>query len=86
MQFPAPFSRYLLSLRDLHGRRADHDALDCDQPAAPLLERLRNVVLRTWDLGFVAFGGPAVHFRIFHQRFAEGLGGKETWVDEQTVS
>lgn len=86
MHFLTPFSRYLSSLRDLQSRRADHDALHRDQPAAPILERLRDVVLRTWDLGFVAFGGPPVHFRIFHQRFVEGLGGKEPWVDEQTVS
>jgi hypothetical protein len=37
-------------------------------------------------LGFTAFGGPPVHFQILHQRFVEGKGGKERWVDEQTVS
>lgn len=50
-----------------------------------LLSRLVDVFLRTWDLGFTAFGGPPVHFRIFHQRFVEGKTG-EKWVDEQTVS
>jgi hypothetical protein len=79
MQFPAPFSRYLSSLRDLQSRQAD-------QPKAPLRERLRDVILRTWDLGFIAFGGPPVHFGILHKRFVEGSGGGETWVDEQTVS
>ncbi|KZS94282.1 chromate ion transporter-like protein [Sistotremastrum niveocremeum HHB9708] len=32
-----------------------------------------------WYLGFTSFGGPAVHFQIFHQRFVE----KYAWVDEQ---
>lgn len=41
--------------------------------------------MRTWDLGFTAFGGPPVHFQILHARFVEGQGGKEKWVDEQTV-
>ncbi|KGO37968.1 Chromate transporter [Penicillium expansum] len=44
-----------------------------------------DVFLRTWDLGFIAFGGPPVHFQILHGRFVEGQGGKEKWVDEQTV-
>ena len=86
MHFPAPLSRYLSSLRDLQSRRASHDEPHRDQPVTPLLERLHDVVIRTWDLGFISFGGPPVHFRILHQRFVEGLGGKETWVDEQTVS
>ncbi|KAF1982267.1 putative chromate ion transporter [Aulographum hederae CBS 113979] len=48
--------------------------------------RLLNVFLRTWDLGFTAFGGPPVHFQILHGRFVgvgEGREG-ERWVDEQT--
>lgn len=44
-----------------------------------------DVFLRTWDLGFTSFGGPPVHFRILHERFVQGKGGKEKWVDEQTV-
>jgi hypothetical protein len=47
--------------------------------------RLLDVFLRTWDLGFTAFGGPPVHFRIFHNRFVLGSGGKAPWIDEQTV-
>lgn len=50
-----------------------------------LLRRLQDVFIRTWDLGFTAFGGPPVHFRILHQRFVEGRG-KTPWLDEQTVS
>jgi hypothetical protein len=52
---------------------------------ASLLKRLVDVIPRTWDLGLTAFGGPPVHFQIFHQRFVEGKGGPP-WVDEQTVS
>jgi len=44
--------------------------------------------VRTWDLGFTAFGGPPVHFQILHRRFVEGIGfgGGSKWIDEQTVS
>ena len=52
---------------------------------AKLPWRIGDVFARTWDLGFTAFGGPPVHFRIFHQRFVEGRGGKAPWIDEQTV-
>jgi hypothetical protein len=51
-----------------------------------LLWRLSDVFLRTWDLGFTAFGGPPVHFQIEHQRFVEGKGGRAPWIDEQIVS
>ncbi len=50
-----------------------------------ILWRLGDVFLRTWDLGFTAFGGPPVHFRIAHQRFVEGKNGKTPWIDEQIV-
>ena len=46
--------------------------------------RLLTVFLRTADLGFTSFGGPYVHFQIFHRRFVDGLG-KRPWIDEQTV-
>lgn len=51
-----------------------------------VLFRLADVFLRTWDLGFTAFGGPPVHFQILHQRFVESRAGHAAWVDEQTVS
>jgi len=47
--------------------------------------RLWDVLLRTFDLGVTAFGGPPVHFQIFHRRFVDGMG-KAPWIDEQTVS
>lgn len=46
--------------------------------------RLADVFLRTWDLGFTAFGGPPVHFQILHQRFVESRGAYAAWIDEQT--
>ncbi|KAJ9634218.1 hypothetical protein H2199_009102 [Coniosporium tulheliwenetii] len=46
--------------------------------------RVADVFTRTWDLGFTAFGGPAVHFQILHRRFVDGIGGKAPWIDEQT--
>ncbi|KAI5820564.1 chromate transporter-domain-containing protein [Pyronema omphalodes] len=48
-----------------------------------LYARFRDVFLRTWDLGFTAFGGPPVHFQILHRRFVDGMG-KAPWIDEQT--
>ncbi|KAH8205131.1 hypothetical protein TruAng_000696 [Truncatella angustata] len=32
-----------------------------------------------WQLGFTAFGGPPVHFKIFHDKFVQKL----EWIDEQ---
>ncbi|PVI03340.1 chromate transporter [Periconia macrospinosa] len=49
-----------------------------------LIWRLGEVFVRTWDLGFTAFGGPPVHFQIVHHRFVEGGDGKNKWLDEQT--
>ncbi|EON69537.1 hypothetical protein W97_08797 [Coniosporium apollinis CBS 100218] len=49
-----------------------------------LLWRLGDVFSRTWDLGFIAFGGPPVHFQTLHRRFVDGSGGKAPWIDEQT--
>ncbi|KAL9577415.1 MAG: hypothetical protein Q9212_006377, partial [Teloschistes hypoglaucus] len=36
-------------------------------------------VTKNWHLGFTSFGGPAVHFTIFHERFVKNLH----WIDEQ---
>ncbi|PLB52303.1 hypothetical protein P170DRAFT_453733 [Aspergillus steynii IBT 23096] len=68
-------SRPIASLRALHRSWRSHaGATD------PLLGRLGEVVRHTWYLGFTSFGGPPVHFQIFHARFVE----QEKWVDEQT--
>ncbi|KAF8752354.1 Chromate transporter [Rhizoctonia solani] len=43
----------------------------------------RDVLLRTFDLGFTAFGGPPAHFQILHKRFVEG-SGRPSLISEQT--
>lgn len=50
------------------------------------LWRLGDVVARTWDLGFCAFGGPPVHFQIEHCLFVQGTRGRIPWIDERVVS
>lgn len=86
MLLPAPLSRYLGSIRSLGQKWRSHtEARQNDGNEDSLAHRLTDVLLRTWDLGFIAFGGPPVHFQILHRRFVEGKGGKEKWVDEQTV-
>ncbi|KAK0113347.1 hypothetical protein ONS95_013601 [Cadophora gregata] len=42
-------------------------------------KRLWEVVEQGWYLGFTAFGGPPVHFKIFHDKYVDKLG----WIDEQ---
>ncbi|KAK3499425.1 chromate transporter-domain-containing protein [Neurospora hispaniola] len=58
------------------------------QPPAPinftgraraLASRSWKVFLVNWHLGFTAFGGPPVHFRIFNDKFVQ----KTKWIDEQ---
>jgi hypothetical protein len=44
--------------------------------------RLWNTARETWYLGFASFGGPPVHFKIFHDKFVTKL----QWIDEQVVS
>lgn len=48
--------------------------------------RMGDVITRTWDLGFTAFGGPPVHFQIEYRRFVQGTHGRIPWIDEQVVS
>nr|XP_001388560.2 chromate ion transporter [Aspergillus niger CBS 513.88] len=75
-------SRPISSLRALHRSWRSHaGATDPARAEEPLLERLGEVVRHTWYLGFTSFGGPPVHFQIFHARFVE----QEKWVDEQTL-
>ncbi|KAJ6018894.1 hypothetical protein N7522_000961 [Penicillium canescens] len=86
MTLLSPLSQCLSSLARLNHKRDSHRGLrQNEEPEKPLSTRLLDVFLRTWDLGFTAFGGPPVHFQILHGRFVEGQGGKEKWVDEQTV-
>ncbi|RMZ92558.1 hypothetical protein DV736_g222, partial [Chaetothyriales sp. CBS 134916] len=50
------------------------------------LLRLGDVLSRTWDLGFTAFGGPPVHFQIQHRRFVQGTHGRIPWIDERVLA
>ncbi|TFK28894.1 chromate ion transporter [Coprinopsis marcescibilis] len=89
MSFAALLHRGVLKLT---GRDND-DSGDQEAMAAPLQsyqvntsklsERLWDVFKRTFDLGATSFGGPPVHFQIFHRRFVDG-SGKTPWIDEQT--
>ncbi|KAK6352103.1 hypothetical protein TWF730_008934 [Orbilia blumenaviensis] len=83
MSLPDTLRRGISALRDLRRRtRSQTTPFQANNKSLP--NRLVDVFLRTWDLGFTAFGGPPVHFQILHQRFVEGRGGKQKWVDEQT--
>ncbi|KAK4170328.1 chromate transporter-domain-containing protein [Cladorrhinum sp. PSN259] len=42
-------------------------------------ERSWSVARENWYLGFTSFGGPPVHFKIFHDKFVTKL----KWIDEQ---
>ncbi|KOS48540.1 hypothetical protein ACN38_g507 [Penicillium nordicum] len=85
MPLLSPFSQCFSSLVQLKSKWRSHGvSSENEGPKKPLSSRLLDVFLRTWDLGFTAFGGPPVHFQILHSRFVEGKGNKEKWVDEQT--
>lgn len=71
-------------LRKLKGGDADVPKEAYQVNTANLGARLWDVFSRTYDLGFIGFGGPPVHFQIFHRRFVDGMG-KAPWIDEQTV-
>ncbi|KAJ5349834.1 hypothetical protein N7541_007561 [Penicillium brevicompactum] len=85
MPLLSPLSQCFSSIARLNQKLGSHRGLRQNEGnERPLSRRLLDVFLRTWDLGFTAFGGPPVHFQIIHGRFVEGQGGKEKWVDEQT--
>ncbi|EXJ64298.1 hypothetical protein A1O7_00634 [Cladophialophora yegresii CBS 114405] len=70
------------TLRAIHEYTRDRqNALQANNQKLAL--RLADVLWRTCDLGFTAFGGPPVHFQILHKRFVDGHGGVP-WIDEQT--
>lgn len=92
MSFPSLLRRSVtrLTRRDTQDHERAADAQNVPQPyqvnTSKLSDRLVDVFKRTFDLGVTAFGGPPVHFQIFHRRFVDGVGGKTPWIDEQTVS
>lgn len=73
-----------MPLQDLYHAIRDYSSSRANSPK--LAWRLSEVLVRTWDLGFTAFGGPPVHFQILYGRFVEGIGAGSKWIDEQTVS
>ncbi|KAH6853905.1 chromate transporter-domain-containing protein [Chaetomium sp. MPI-CAGE-AT-0009] len=44
-----------------------------------LSPKLWNTIRETWYLGFTSFGGPPVHFKIFHDKYVTKLH----WIDEE---
>jgi hypothetical protein len=78
-------SQYVRFTQSLSRKWSIHALSQQNDSQRSIGHRLTDVFLRTWDLGFTAFGGPPVHFQILHSRFVEGKGGKEQWVDERTV-
>jgi hypothetical protein len=87
MLLPAPLSRYVGSIRSLKQKWRSHaESRQNDGNEDSLARRMIDVFLRTWDLGFISFGGPPVHFQILYRRFVEGKGEKQKWLDEQTVT
>jgi len=41
--------------------------------------RIWNTIRENWYLGFTSFGGPPVHFKLFHDKFVTKL----SWINEQ---
>ncbi|KAL4931999.1 chromate transporter-domain-containing protein [Aspergillus undulatus] len=77
---------HLSSLRSLRRKWQSRAATETENDAAITSSpstsnnKIRNILLHTWDLGLTAFRGPPVHFQILHERFVV----REKWVDEQT--
>ncbi|KAK4073052.1 hypothetical protein Purlil1_13179 [Purpureocillium lilacinum] len=49
------------------------------QKARKIADRAWATLQVNWHLGLTAFGGPPVHFKIFHDKFVSKLA----WIDEQ---
>lgn len=80
-------TQVLSSLKDLNRKWRTHaeSRANANSPSPSnqdsLFNNIKEITKQTWYLGFTAFGGPPVHFQIFHARFVQ----REKWVDEQTV-
>jgi chromate transport protein ChrA len=83
MSLPTSIARRLTTLRSLLNQRPARLESTNPYPEAPLLDRLTDVLSRTYDLGLTAFGGPPSHFRILHARFVDVPPSRQ-WVSEQT--
>lgn len=60
----------------LHTVRTHFDLVSSNLQGSPLAD----AIIHNWHLGFTSFGGPAVHFQIFHKLFVDKL----QWIDETT--
>ncbi|KAK6329964.1 hypothetical protein TWF718_003391 [Orbilia javanica] len=71
----------MLSFRSpvAHREQATREHESTGQLRINLPEKWRDFVVANWHLGFTAFGGPPVHFQIFHTKFVDKL----KWIDEQ---
>ncbi|PPQ75207.1 hypothetical protein CVT26_008343 [Gymnopilus dilepis] len=85
MSFDALVHSTLRRIRHATSSVSDGENAPYQANTSKLGARLWDVFSRTYDLGFVAFGGPPVHFQILHKRFVEGQG-KTPWLDEQTTN
>ncbi|KAF4637671.1 hypothetical protein G7Y89_g397 [Cudoniella acicularis] len=43
------------------------------------LFNIMDVLSKNWHFGFISFGGPPVHFQLYHKQFVE----KHNWIDEK---
>lgn len=50
------------------------------QNVVKLANKYKETLASNWHSGLTSFGGPPVHFQIFHEKFVEKL----QWIDEQT--
>ena len=50
------------------------------QKVLKLSHRYKETLFANYHLGLTSFGGPPVHFQIFHTKFVTNL----LWIDEQT--
>ncbi|CZR64074.1 related to chromate transport protein [Phialocephala subalpina] len=56
------------------------DSIQIDTSA--IWTQTKDVLAKNWHLGFTAFGGPPVHFQIYHKKFVQ----KYKRIDEQLVN
>ena len=50
------------------------------QNVVKFADKYKETLISNWHSGFTSFGGPPVHFQVFHAKFVEKLH----WIDEQT--
>ncbi|KAI0469054.1 chromate transporter-domain-containing protein [Xylaria cf. heliscus] len=63
----------------MHSMEAVSQWLSQNEALAKVGRRAWRVLETGWHLGLTSFGGPPVHFKIFHDKYVKKLG----WIDEQ---